>query len=320
LALLFSVVLVGGARSAQYSVVDLGPLPGGDSAEALNVNKRGQIVGFGRTATGESHAILWNNGEAIDLGTLGGSSSTAWGINDRGQIVGGAETATAGEFHAFLWQDGQMIDLGGAAGIFNVARAINKRSEVVGQALGPSLLGGLLWRNGTLIDLGIGLAADINDHSVVAGANVAGVHAVLWKAGQVTDLGTLPGGTSSIARSINNHNQVVGESVVDGADHAFVWDNGQMEALGDLLVPFGFSFARGINNRGQIVGESASANVVGGAPHAVLWQDGVPVDLGTLPGDPQSSAAAINDHGLIVGFSGAGGNSPSHAVAWEPGH
>jgi probable HAF family extracellular repeat protein len=50
----------------------------GGFSEALNVNKRGQIVGSGTTATGEEHAILWNNGEVIDLGTLGGRFSRAW--------------------------------------------------------------------------------------------------------------------------------------------------------------------------------------------------------------------------------------------------
>jgi uncharacterized membrane protein len=82
-------------------------------------------------------------------------------------------------------------------------------------------------------------------------------------------------------------------------------------------LPVGFSFARDINNHGRTVGESVSnANVVGGAPHAVLWHGRNPIDLGTFPGDPLSSAAAIN-HGLIVGFSGAGGFQ-ARAVAWIP--
>jgi probable HAF family extracellular repeat protein len=319
LALFFSVALVGGARAAQYSIVDLGPLPGGGFAEALNVNDRGQIVGQGSTATGERHAILWNNGEAIDLGTLGGTSSAAWGINDRGQIVGGSDTAT-GEYHAFLWQDGQMINLA-EAGNFNVAFAINHRSEAVGEAPSSATFGttGVLWRKETVIDLGIRLATDVNDHSVVVGVDVTALRAVLWKAGQVTELGTLPGGTSSVARSINKRGQVVGESTVDGVVHGFVWDDGRMEALGDL-IPSGASFARDINKHGQIVGQSVSdPNVVGGAPHPELWHEGVPIDLGTLPDDPESSAAAINDHGVIVGFSGGPTQGfPTHAVAWTP--
>jgi probable HAF family extracellular repeat protein len=208
-----------------------------------------------------------------------------------------------------------MIDLA-EAGNFTLAFAINHRSEVVGHS---GVVGeAVLWRKGTLIDLGIGSARDVNDRSVIVGADLNPLHAVLWRAGH-TDLGTLPGGTSSFARSINKQGQVVGESTVDGTVHAFVWENGRMEALGDL-IPSRASFARDINKHGQIVGESMSdPNVVGGAPHAVLWHEGVPVDLGTLPGDPQSSAAAINDHGVIVGFSGSTLiGFRTHAVARNP--
>ena len=39
-------------------------------------------------------------------------------------------------------------------------------------------------------------------------------------------------------------------------------------------------------------------------PHAFLWQNGVMTDLGLLPGDEDSGAAAINNAGQIVGSSG----------------
>jgi len=103
LAMVFSAALAGRPQP-QYAIVDLGVLPGGGFSQALNVNDRGQIVGLGGTASGEVHAILWDNGEPIDLGTLGGAMSAAWGINDRGQVVGESQTAT-GDFHAFLWED-----------------------------------------------------------------------------------------------------------------------------------------------------------------------------------------------------------------------
>ena len=312
LALLSTSVVAGRPPVPQYSIVDLGMLPGGDFAEALNVNDRGQIVGWGGTATGESHAILWEDGNVIDLGTLGGSSSRAWGINDRGQIVGESDTAT-GDTHAFLWQGGEMFDLA-EAGNFNRAFAINHRPEIVGHYQ----LDALLWRKGTLMPLGILSARDVNDRGVIAGSDSTGgeFHAVLWRGGEVIDLGTLPGGTGSEARSINNQGQVVGDSTVDGTIRAFLWEDGVMRELVGLLP--GATFARDINNHGRSVGESMTdPNVIGGAVHAVLWNDGNPIDLGTFPGDRQSSAAAINDHGLIVGFSGSGGFQ-ARAVAWIP--
>ena len=108
LAMVFSVALAGRPQP-QSSIVDLGVLPGGGFSEALNVNDRGQIVGWGGTASGEMHAILWDNGEPIDLGMLGGAMSRAW-VSQPREVVGESERAT-GDFHAFLWEDGQMIDL-----------------------------------------------------------------------------------------------------------------------------------------------------------------------------------------------------------------
>jgi probable HAF family extracellular repeat protein len=43
---------------------------------------------------------------------------------------------------------------------------------------------------------------------------------------------------------------------------------------------------------------------VGPMSHAFLWQNGVTTDLGVLPGDLESGASAINNHGVIVGSSG----------------
>lgn len=88
-------------------ITDLGTLPGGsfssvEEADAGGINDKGQIVGFGDTGTGETHAFLWQNGTMTDLGTLGGSNSYAHGINNKGQIVGNSNKET-GETHATLW-------------------------------------------------------------------------------------------------------------------------------------------------------------------------------------------------------------------------
>jgi probable HAF family extracellular repeat protein len=124
----------------------------------------------------------------------------------------------------------------------------------------------------------------------------------------ITDLGDLPGGSSSsYAWGINNSGQVVGRSTAATGDRAFLWQNGVMTNLGDLPGGIDYSQALGINNAGQVVGYSSAAT----GNSAFLWQNGVMTNLSTVSGVAGTGwrlteAAAINDAGQIVGY----GNNP----------
>ena len=52
-------------------LLDLGTL-GGQNSFAFGINNLGQIVGTSELESGQSRAFLWENGEMMDLGTLGG--------------------------------------------------------------------------------------------------------------------------------------------------------------------------------------------------------------------------------------------------------
>lgn len=128
-------------------------------------------------------------------------------------------------------------------------------------------------------------------------------HAFLWsKATGMRDLGTLPGGTFSVAFGLNDPGQAVGWSNNgQGAQHAFIWTQSRgMRDLGTL--PGGtYSYAFAINSVGLICGfgDSGTSNGVG---DVVIWTaDKEILDLGSLPGVLNSQAIFINDHNQFVG-------------------
>ena len=68
-----------------------------------------------RTATGDMHAFLWQNGTHDRPRHPRGRSSFPTAISNRGQVVG-YSLDKSGEQHAFLWQNGTMIKLGSPKG------------------------------------------------------------------------------------------------------------------------------------------------------------------------------------------------------------
>lgn len=74
-------------------MVDLGTLPGGTKSEAFGVNDHGDVVGWARSADFYVYAVVWIDGQILDLNTADGIPegwvlAEARGINNRGQIVG----------------------------------------------------------------------------------------------------------------------------------------------------------------------------------------------------------------------------------------
>jgi probable HAF family extracellular repeat protein len=286
---------------------DLGTF-GGPTTVALNVNASGQVAGYSYTADGHMHAFRWEDGEMTDLGTLGGLDSTGSGINDAGQVVGVSTTAPDQKFgdpgtHAFLWDNGKMTDLGTLGGPVSRANTINNKGQIAGASVDAAgQLRPYLWQNGTMTDLGAlpgytaGRAATLNDRGEVAGWSEAaggvvaasqsgGSHrAFFYSGGKLIDLGILPGFDASSALGVNNAGWVVGNSAHDqppagasatttpapGPSHGFIWANGVMTDLNDLVEPgsgWEIREANRINDTGQI---SASCARAGEPVHACL--------------------------------------------------
>jgi probable HAF family extracellular repeat protein len=162
--------------------------------------------------------------------------------------------------------------------------------------------------------LGVNGVGQIVGHSMTA---TGFDHAFVWDAtGGLRDLGTYPGGLTSLANAIDDAGQIVGQADVPGEAglRAVLWD--PVFGIRNLgtLGGASFSTAEAINNLGQVVGRAATAT---GEIHAFLWDPLKGMrDLGTLGGD-FSGAYGINDAGHVVGVSRVTGSTSLHAFVWD---
>jgi probable HAF family extracellular repeat protein len=144
---------------------------------------------------------------------------------------------------------------------------------------------------------------------------------VYTPSGGMTDLGVFGGlWSSSEARDVNNHGQVVGtlHDTVSGTMHPFIYtpDGG----MTDLSPVIGLSAdARAINDAGQIVGMYLNPQ---GFYHAYLYTPGAgTLDLGSLAGPKgRSGARDINNSGVVSGSSRVGQTQSYHAFVWDSAH
>jgi probable HAF family extracellular repeat protein len=289
----------------------------------------------------KSRAFLWQQGKAIDLGTLPGDrNSSAVAINARGQLVGNSDSGYIPvgihdsflRTHAFLWQHGELIPLATPSPRWKWSEVtdLNDRGQAVGvysSQKDPFGSHAVLWQRGRVTNLGAGdrrfersWAAAINERGQIVGyverPYAAGSVAVRWENGALSKLGPRPTakatGVTGEALAVNEPGQVLGDTGFGGSG-GFLWENGKTTALRKLNVA-------GINDRGQIVG--TGGDFYHDNFHARIWQQGKVTDLGTTPGARQSAAVAINNRGQVIGQSGDWVNSNAewfHAFVWQNG-
>ena len=166
--------------------VDIGaPGLGGPNSIAFGDNERFQSAGEAETSTSDPNdedfcgfgthltclPFLWQNGEMIQLPTLGGNNGVAMAISDRGEVAGFAENSTPDtgcpapqvlHFKPVVWKKGVIHKLPTFGGDPDgVAQQINDNGQVVG---------------------GSGTCATFNANFLY---NLVPVHALLWENGKV---------------------------------------------------------------------------------------------------------------------------------------
>lgn len=234
---------------------DLGTL-GGPDAFAIDINDRGQVLGFSyvnsipNASTGlpTGDGFLWENGKMTDIpDPLGGTIVSPFYLSNKGQVVGAADLPgdILNQEHPFLWENGVFTDLGTLGGRLGRAEKINDAGQVVGDATftGDLIDHAVIWHNGTKSDLGtVGDDAcsqgfDINSRGQVVGwsgaCDQSTLRASLWEAGgPMVDLNTLISSNPAIyvyfAVNINDRGEIAAAGTLP---------NGENRAV--LLVPCG---------------------------------------------------------------------------------
>lgn len=280
----------------------------------------------------------------IDLGTFGGPHS--YGsvngegfslLNNGGIVASYADLAVPDpnspffcydpdcfQAHASEWKSGVITDLGALPGNNNsAAGSINARGWATGQS------------QTSTIDPILGIPE---------------FRGVLWKNGQLINLGTLQAGTESLGIYVNDAGQVIGFSTIstDQNDplgfigfptHTFIWQNGSKLDIGTLGGNDTFPGASCSNPpTGIVVGGSSTTtipNVDTSLPTVdpFLWRNGKMLDLGTI-GGTNGFAQCANHRLQIIGQSSVAANPAAcnfpavepenagpgcHAFFWENG-
>jgi probable HAF family extracellular repeat protein len=179
------------------------PAPSGTaplSAEAMDINNAGQIVGFYQSQS-PNHGFLYKGGvyTTLDDPSAGPSGTIAYGINNNGQIVG-TYSDSQGLAHGFLYtiSTGTFVTLddpSAGSGGQTFARGINDSGQVVGYFI----------------------------------ANGGGSHGFIESGGVYTTIDD-PAGTNTELFDINNSGQITGD-IIGGVFIATSPSNGLLGAL-----------------------------------------------------------------------------------------
>lgn len=274
--------------------------------EFAAMNDYGTVVGQVVPAVSgaiKANAAKWKNKVLTNLGTVGCEATVtdckarATGVNNFDMVVGASNTLKYSGSHwspapLAPYHEHQVQWVGSDSAVhrgngveFGWLRDVSNDSVAVG--------------SGRSVAYSPGYAGDYLTHGFIS------------IQGETKEIGIY--GQKTVANAINELKTVTGGATVNGKWQAFTLSyGGTLTSLADLGG--GWSEGIDINESGWIAGDSA---ISGGAIRAFLHKNGVMSTLAPISGDSTSRARAINDAGLVVGYST--GPSGKRAVVWENG-
>jgi len=332
-AALSTVMLSGGRPAAWQSdkLYTIQYLPSisdaGKNSRGNSINDVGWVAGYSHVNARYRHAALWIGGTPTDLGTLGSpdpdkNSNVVWPVKNTGGVIVGVSqtdapdpfgenwscsaffppaTSTGRTCLGFVWQDGKLHRLPTLGGTNGFAASVNNQGQIVGWA-----------------------ETDIVDRTACEAPQILLFRAAVWgpDGKSLRQLPLFPGDDSSAATAINDSGQIVGISGTcdqaigrKTALHAVLWDQGTVQALGDLGGKQ-WNTPTAINEHGDIAGFSDHAGEI--ITEAFIWTRERGMEgLGFLDATHTvSEAFGMNGRRQIVGLSCG---ASCRAFLWQDG-
>lgn len=326
-----SVIQIGESETVpQYTATELVGM-----VDASKLNDNGQVVGWIPPGADEwKHAGIWHNGVVTDLGIVGcrNTVSFCWSrgfaINNAGQVVGEstpvdtwpspysapwavynghsmlAENGTIDLIKTNGWEYGAAYDINESGVIVGYGRSVDWQNGMLGDYIDH---GYVRFSDTNIVEFGVysqaSAAYAINESNMVVGEIADGLqtNAFQWEGAGTQILADL-GGDYAVAKDVNDHRAVVGQSNTDTSAirRAVRWDGYLVvNELGSLDISM-TSSANAINNGGFAVGQSGGK--------AVLWNDLQVWDLNgrviNAGGVEFTEALDINNNNQILVRSG----------------
>lgn len=305
----------------------------------LQINDQGFVAGAVANNAGQVAAI-WKGGAVQVLGKLNSKSmsSLANALNAKGIVVGEGDDGD-GRPLGWITSGGKLVNFYSNNGGNTHPIAINDAGDTVGgyfvKGFDTHWRGGI-WkidpkdaRKSTLITLPVLPSSNPTTASAISlafnksmqaagysGNSDIGQHAVFWNndaAHTIVDLGVFGSDWTSLAYSLNDLGQIVGQSNPPSSNRPVMWQNDAAHTAVELSLLPGHNYgsAHLINNAGTIVGFSAydepgTWNVSG--TKIVIWSGGLAYDVQLLLAPASAdwtiiSIDSINNVGQMAGLA-----------------
>lgn len=245
----------------------------------------------------------------------GAGLTMAFGINDKDQVVGAYNATEASNSHGFLLSDGTFTEIYFPGGSGTVPFAINRSGTIAGYYFAPEgFYHGFVLKDGVYTDVlypgaQVTYLLGINDYGQAAGyalSALGDLNNFLYREGAFTSV-SIPFPTPFLY-GVNDLGQLTGCSECSGDNPVGFFYNGKtFLKIDDPLGGATLTYAA--NVKGQIVGFYVAHTATCDFDCGFVYSTSSKTYTNILPpGAVSAEPSAINNHGVIAGYSfGAAG-------------